>query len=239
MKGSPVSPFIFSAILALLSPPALNRAGAATPAEIQPRAPAPGRPLNTPAPAGFIVQSVPVNHRAAAEMKNLLAALVTPGGSVAEEPGGKTLMITDTPANIQNVLEIKELTDAPAFAARLDIFTPKKASADELAGAMAELTQSYLFSVRRDEAAPVELIPFPQGNRILAVGRSENAWNLVRPWLERGWCRSFVINLKFGRVDAVKLLRELRAVDSPFAGRPTPVIVRRLYHDREEFTVVG
>jgi len=63
--------------------------------------------------------------------------------------------------------------------------------------------------------------------------------DIVRPWLERGWCRNFVINLKFGRVDAVKLLRELRARDSVFGRWSTPVTIRHLYHDREEFTVVG
>jgi 23S rRNA (cytidine2498-2'-O)-methyltransferase len=62
--------------------------------------------------------------------------------------------------------------------------------------------------------------------------------NIVRPWLDRGWCRSFVINLKFGRVDAVKLLRELRA-DPVLSRWSSPVTIRHLYHDREEFTVVG
>ena len=35
--------------------------------------------------------------------------------------------------------------------------------------------------------------------------------DLVEPWLGRGWCRRFVINLKFGRTDPVVLLQELRA----------------------------
>ena len=29
--------------------------------------------------------------------------------------------------------------------------------------------------------------------------------HIVVPWLARGWCRNFVVNLKFGRVDAVAL----------------------------------
>lgn len=61
---------------------------------------------------------------------------------------------------------------------------------------------------------------------------------IVEPWLARGWCRRFVINLKFGRVDPVALLRELET-RSPFATHATGVRVRHLYHDREEFTVVG
>jgi 23S rRNA (cytidine2498-2'-O)-methyltransferase len=63
--------------------------------------------------------------------------------------------------------------------------------------------------------------------------------HIVGPWLERGWCRRFVINLKFGRVDPVALLEELRAATSPFVQARTHFLVRHLYHDREEFTVVG
>jgi 23S rRNA (cytidine2498-2'-O)-methyltransferase len=63
--------------------------------------------------------------------------------------------------------------------------------------------------------------------------------NLVAPWLARGWCRRFVINLKFGHVDPVGLLRELRAADSPFVTHAANFRIRHLYHDREEFTVVG
>lgn len=63
--------------------------------------------------------------------------------------------------------------------------------------------------------------------------------HIVSPWLERRWCRGFVINLKFGRVDAISLLKELRAADSPFAQHAARWSIRHLYHDREEFTVVG
>ncbi|MSU23242.1 MAG: rRNA methyltransferase [Opitutus sp.] len=63
--------------------------------------------------------------------------------------------------------------------------------------------------------------------------------HIVGPWLARGWCRQFVVNLKFGRVDAIALLRELRAPDSPFTRHAPGARVCHLYHDREEFTVVG
>jgi len=63
--------------------------------------------------------------------------------------------------------------------------------------------------------------------------------HLVTPWLAQGWCRRCVINLKFGRVDAVALLQELRGADSPFVRYAPGFRVRHLYHDREEFTVVG
>ncbi len=63
--------------------------------------------------------------------------------------------------------------------------------------------------------------------------------NIVAPWLANGWCRHFVVNLKFGHVDSLGLLHELRAPGSPFAGNATNLRIRHLYHDREEFTVVG
>jgi 23S rRNA (cytidine2498-2'-O)-methyltransferase len=62
---------------------------------------------------------------------------------------------------------------------------------------------------------------------------------IVGPWLEGGWCRRFVIILKFGRVDPLALLREVRAPDSVISRRAPGARVRHLYHDREEFTLVG
>ena len=63
--------------------------------------------------------------------------------------------------------------------------------------------------------------------------------NLVLPWLERGWCRRFVIILKFGRTDAIGLLREVRGPDSPFTLHTRNLHIRHLFHNREEFTLMG
>jgi len=63
--------------------------------------------------------------------------------------------------------------------------------------------------------------------------------HIVAPWLARGWCRRFVVNLKFGRVDPLALRRELAAPGSPFAPCAVPPRLRHLFHDREEFTLVG
>jgi 23S rRNA (cytidine2498-2'-O)-methyltransferase len=63
--------------------------------------------------------------------------------------------------------------------------------------------------------------------------------SVAGPWLSGGWCRRFVVNLKFGRVDPIALLAELRAADSPFAKHGSGVRITHLYHDREEFTVTG
>jgi 23S rRNA (cytidine2498-2'-O)-methyltransferase len=72
------------------------------------------------------------------------------------------------------------------------------------------------------------------------VEEPHHVWqHLVAPWLARGWCRRFVVNLKFGRVDPVALLRELRAPEAPFTAHAPGTCIRHLYHDREEFTLVG
>jgi 23S rRNA (cytidine2498-2'-O)-methyltransferase len=63
--------------------------------------------------------------------------------------------------------------------------------------------------------------------------------DIVGPWLERRWCRRLVVNLKFGRVDPVALLSEVRGAGSVFSRHGKFFRVRHLFHDREEFTVVG
>ena len=51
--------------------------------------------------------------------------------------------------------------------------------------------------------------------------------------------RRFVVNLKFGRVDPIALLEELRAPASPLLRHAAGLRILHLYHDREEFTLVG
>lgn len=63
--------------------------------------------------------------------------------------------------------------------------------------------------------------------------------NLITPWLEHGWCRRFIVMLKFGRAEPLALLRDVTAASSSFVTNTTGLRVRHLYHDREEFTLVG
>jgi 23S rRNA (cytidine2498-2'-O)-methyltransferase len=58
---------------------------------------------------------------------------------------------------------------------------------------------------------------------------------LVDRWLKEGWCKRLVVNLKFGRTDPVALLRRAEVLR-----RYCPELkARHLFHDREEFTLVG
>lgn len=150
---------------------------------IRPNAAAPAAADPSPArPQNFIRQNVPVNHWPAAEMKKLFASLVTPGGAVLDQPGEKSLLIVDSPQNLQRLLEIKNLIDDPAFAGtRIDIFQPKTASAEELAADMTELARAYFSPA----AFSIGFIPLPGINQILVVTPSEEAWSNARRWLER------------------------------------------------------
>ncbi|MFA4944548.1 MAG: SAM-dependent methyltransferase [Lentisphaeria bacterium] len=62
---------------------------------------------------------------------------------------------------------------------------------------------------------------------------------ILLPWLERGGCRRFVVNLKFGHHDPVQLLRKLWAPRGGVAARCRGFRVRQLHHDREEITLIG
>ena len=54
--------------------------------------------------------------------------------------------------------------------------------------------------------------------------------------LQRRWFRWF---RQDGRVDPVALLREMKHPDSPFGPGVQRLQVRHLWHNREEFTLVG
>lgn len=62
---------------------------------------------------------------------------------------------------------------------------------------------------------------------------------LVVRWTRGRWCRHFVVNLKFGHTDALALLDTLLySSESPLRDC-AQAHVRHLFHDREEFTLVG
>lgn len=95
---------------------------------------------------------------------------------------------------------------------------------------------------RREDAfrfAPAEGQPFDWLFCDLVEEPHHVLRDILNPWLERRWCRRFVVNLKFGRVDAIALLRELRQPGAPLTSRAPDVQIRHLYHDREEFTLVA
>lgn len=63
--------------------------------------------------------------------------------------------------------------------------------------------------------------------------------DLVAQWTRQGWCRRLVANLKFGRADALALLETVRRSSASPLRQCSRGYVRHLFHDREEFTVLG
>lgn len=63
--------------------------------------------------------------------------------------------------------------------------------------------------------------------------------SLLDHWLAKRWCRRFVVNLKLGRADPLRLLNEIRDSREGLASRCKRLYVRQLYHDREEITLMG
>ncbi len=62
---------------------------------------------------------------------------------------------------------------------------------------------------------------------------------LVERWLTGNYCRRFVVNLKFGRADALGLLAQVLDPNGRICPRCKELKVRHLFHDRDEFTLVG
>lgn len=173
---------ILSAILGLLL--FSGSLEAQTETTLPPAAPAmQGGTADAPVEAGKTARAIPVSHLPPAEMKKILAALVTPGAAVLDQPDGKSLMLVDTSANIERAASIAALIDTPALAgARLELFQPRAASADELASAMTGLAQWYL---PPQTSAAVAFLPLPGTNQIMIVSQADGALKAVRPWLDR------------------------------------------------------
>ena len=63
--------------------------------------------------------------------------------------------------------------------------------------------------------------------------------DILEHWVERRWCRAFVVNLKCGRTDVSRLLGRLKAPTGILAEGCETLRVRHLFHDRDEITVMG
>ncbi len=71
------------------------------------------------------------------------------------------------------------------------------------------------------------------------VDEPRRVLELVHRWVESGWCRYFVVNVKTGRADASAVVLELMAPGGALRARCSRFYCRELYHDREEITVAG
>lgn len=71
------------------------------------------------------------------------------------------------------------------------------------------------------------------------VEEPHHVMRLIEQWLKNKHCRSFVVNLKFGRADALKLVREIHDPKGRILPYCSELRVRHLFHDRDELTLMG
>ncbi len=63
--------------------------------------------------------------------------------------------------------------------------------------------------------------------------------DLLHKWLDKKWCRHFIVNLKVGRNDPILLLEKIRDPQKGILPYCKTLYVKQLYHDREEITLMG
>lgn len=144
------------------------------------------RPVGQSREDSFALQIVPVKFFTVTEMKRILTPLLMPGGEVIEYPRGNFLIVVDLPSNIQRLMEIVDLVDAQVFAgARMEIYQPRVASAEELAQEMIKIMQSFGAAAPQAESFAAQFIALPRINQLLVIAHSEASWAYARRWLEK------------------------------------------------------
>jgi len=144
------------------------------------------RPVGPGKEDSFALQVVPVRFFSVSEMKKVLTPFLQSGGEIVDYPRGNFLIIMDLPSNIQRLVEIADLVDVQVFAGtRMEIYSPKVASAEELSQEMTKIMQSFAASVPQADNFSAQFIPIPRINQLLVISYSEAAWTYAKRWLER------------------------------------------------------
>jgi len=144
------------------------------------------RPVGPGKEDSFALQVVPVRFFSVSEMKKVLTPFLQPGGEIVDYPRGNFLIIMDLPSNIQRLVEIADLIDVQVFAGtRMEIYSPKVASAEELSQEMTKIMQSFAASAPQSDNFTAQFIPIPRINQLLVISYSEAAWTYAKRWLER------------------------------------------------------
>lgn len=98
-----------------------------------------------------------------------------------------------------------------------------------------------LIEHRRDDAFKFMPAPGEVFDWLLCdlVEEPHHVMRLIEQWLKRGHCRNFVVNLKFGRANALRLLDEVHDRNGRILPYCSTLRIRHLFHDRDEFTLMG
>lgn len=71
------------------------------------------------------------------------------------------------------------------------------------------------------------------------LDRPERVLGILERWLAGRWCRFYIVNLKLGRCNPAALLDSLRDPRGPIVSQSAGFLMRQLYHDRDEITLMG
>jgi general secretion pathway protein D len=187
------------------------------------------RPAGQSKEDSFALQIIPVRFFSVAEMKRVLTPFLRPGAEIMENPRGNFLIVMDLPSNIQRLVEIADLIDVQVFAgARMEIYQPKVASAEELAQEMTKVMQSFASSAPQADSFTAQFIALPRINQLLVISHSEAAWTYAKRWLDRidviaegPGRRIFIYPVENGK--ATELADVLsQALGQPLTGRREP-----------------
>lgn len=71
------------------------------------------------------------------------------------------------------------------------------------------------------------------------VEEPHHVMKLIESWIADRKCRFFVVNLKFGHTNPIKLIAEIESGIGGFKDKTLSYKLRHIYHDRDEFTITG
>ena len=161
-----------------------------------------------------VLQVVPLNFVPAAEMSQLLTPYLSSGGDITYHQGANFLILSDTPANLDKLLELIRIFDAEVFGdKRVRIYPLEHSRATGLA-----LELGGIFAgVASAEASPIRFLPIARLNSVLAIASGEAGFAEVDRWVARldraglnREIRNYFVKVQNG--DAVEIARLLREV---------------------------
>ena len=129
-----------------------------------------------------VLQVVPLNFVPAAEMSELLTPYLSSGGDITYHQGANFLILSDTPANLDKLLELIRIFDAEVFGdKRVRIYPLEHSRATGLA-----LELGGIFAgVAAAEASPIRFLPIARLNSVLAIASGEAGFAEVDRWVAR------------------------------------------------------
>jgi general secretion pathway protein D len=130
----------------------------------------------------FVTRMVRLQHIDAETMANrVLTPLIPKTGNIVSYPPANTLIITDSAANIERLVQIIRRLDVPSSVDRLEVITLEFANAEEVAEICSTvLSQSGPTASKGQNGRPAEqgatsqVIPYPRTNSLLVMASDED-----------------------------------------------------------------